>query len=122
MNNKNYIKEGYKKNRYAINNKTGCWSWLLVKNKKGYGQVGYCGKIWQAHRLSYIKFVGEIPKGMCVLHKCDNPSCVNPEYLFLGTDADNARDRKAKGRNADFRGSKNPNFRGGREIFASGGS
>lgn len=72
-----------------------CWNW---KCKKGsYGQVHHNGKHWLVHRLSYTLNFGEIPEGLCVLHKCDNPSCYNPNHLFLGTKGDNIRDAVKKG-------------------------
>ena len=61
-----------------------------------------------AHRISYMLNRGAIPSGLLVLHKCDNPPCVNPDHLFLGTHQDNATDRDSKGRMADMRGEKNP--------------
>lgn len=79
-----------------------CWEWSTYKDKDGYGYFSTVenGKKMnrKAHRMSYMLFNGPIVKGLWVLHKCDNPSCVNPKHLFLGTAKDNAIDRDIKGR------------------------
>lgn len=75
--------------------KNECWEWIASKYPMGYGRMS---KNRYAHRVSWIIHFGEIPKGLCVLHKCDNPPCVNPEHLWLGTMADNIADRDRKGR------------------------
>ena len=77
---------------------TGCWNWSGVLTKNGYGRTTHKDRPISAHRLSYLIFNGEIPAGMCVLHRCDNRRCVNPDHLFLGTHRDNMVDMKSKGR------------------------
>ena|ERR1700678_1420297 len=73
-----------------------CWEWKAGKNPRGYGVFGVGAK--RAHRVIWEWEHGPIPVGMFVMHKCDNPGCVNPNHLSLGTHQDNMRDRCAKGR------------------------
>lgn len=80
---------------------TGCWLWVASVNACGYGTIGVHGKSVLAHRVAWTLYRGEIPVGMCVLHICDTPPCVNPAHLFLGTPRDNAVDRQKKGRGDD---------------------
>lgn len=75
-----------------------CWEWKSCTHKGGYGLLTYRSKMYLAHRISWQIHFGPIPKGMFVLHKCDNPVCTNPNHLFLGTQADNMKDMFAKGR------------------------
>lgn len=78
---------------------TDCWHWCGPTNHFGYGRFSYRGKATVAHRISYEVFKGEvIPPGMSILHSCDNPSCVNPDHLRVGTYTENRRDCLAKGR------------------------
>ena len=78
---------------------SGCWIWFGYVNEDGYGRMrGDNGKTELSHRESYRAHCHEIPDGMQVLHHCDNPSCVNPDHLFLGTVTDNMQDMKRKGR------------------------
>lgn len=77
-----------------------CWLWTANKNNKGYGlyRPGGTAPKRLAHRLAWEAQNGPIPDGMCILHRCDNPGCVNPAHLFPGTMLDNTRDMDAKGR------------------------
>lgn len=77
-----------------------CWKWTAATSPSGYGEFWFPqrGKHTRAHQVSWILKYGDIPEGLGVLHKCDNPSCVNPKHLFLGTNLDNNKDRDAKGR------------------------
>ena len=78
-----------------------CLEYVGPRNQDGYGTFGGWRTERWTHRISYSWFVGPIPEGKQVLHKCDNPPCVLPAHLFLGTHDDNMRDRTAKGRNTN---------------------
>ncbi len=81
-----------------------CWEWRASRNRQGYGLFKAGGKTQRAHRIMYELMVGPIPNGLCVLHTCDNPPCVNLAHLWLGTRADNNHDRDAKGRQVALKG------------------
>ena len=106
------VSERFEK-RYSKDAASGCWNWTGPLNRKGYGEIGgvvidgvrYAerGRKMLAHRVSWLLFRGEIPAneaahGSVVMHVCDNPSCVNPEHLLIGTQADNVKDMIQKGR------------------------
>jgi hypothetical protein len=80
-----------------------CWLWTAATFKDGYGQVrpGGSATCIYAHRASWILHFSSIPEALWVLHTCDNPGCVNPGHLWLGTAANNTADMHAKGRNGD---------------------
>lgn len=80
--------------------KTGCREWQGGRDKDGYGKTMLWGRPISAHRASYLLNIGPIPDGLDVLHRCDNPPCVEPTHLFTGTNMDNIRDRDSKKRQA----------------------
>lgn len=75
-----------------------CWPWLGTITHQGYGRVSWNGRAHQAHRVSWMLTRGPIPAGIVICHSCDNPICVNPNHLWMGTQKDNVGDCKAKGR------------------------
>lgn len=78
--------------------KSGCWEWTGASSNEGYGRVKVAGKLESPHRLMWEEENGPIPDGLWILHDCDNPPCVNPAHLFLGTRSDNMLDASKKGR------------------------
>lgn len=83
----------------SVRGENECWPWIKARVTDGYGTIAYgFGKIYATHRLAYILAYGEIPKGMMILHSCDNPPCCNPRHLKLGTNVDNIKDMIKKGR------------------------
>lgn len=78
-----------------------CWLWTGRRSPRGYGVFWLDGKNRRAHRVSYEMHIGAISDGVFVCHECDNPPCVNPAHLFLGTHLDNVRDMCVKGRHAE---------------------
>ncbi len=84
---------------YEVDEGTGCWVWTGTKYADGYGLFRCLRQDMLAHRFSWWMHNGVIPDGLYVLHHCNNPSCVNPEHLFLGTAKDRARNMQHKGGN-----------------------
>lgn len=105
-----------------------CWEWTGARHVFGYGVKSWCGRVEVTHRISWLLAHKNIPDGLYVLHKCDNPLCVNPQHLFLGTCHDNMLDKEKKGRGNQPKGEKAPGSKLKlnqvceiRERFANGG-
>lgn len=86
----------------------GCWLWTGKRNQQGYGRLRVDGRDVLAHRHSWALVNGRISEGLCVLHRCDRPACINPAHLFIGTIADNNADMKSKGRGRKATGEAHP--------------
>ncbi len=82
----------------TMKNEKGCWEWQRSKHKQGYGNLSYKKKNHLAHRVAWMVFKSDILDEKEVCHICDNPCCCNPEHLFLGSQLDNMRDAKRKGK------------------------
>lgn len=103
--------------KFKVDPESGCWLWSATIVAGGYGHIslGRKHKSSKAHRVAWELYRGEIPTGLCVLHRCDVPACVNPDHLYLGTLKDNSRDMVQRGRNCawreppDNRGERSPN-------------
>ena len=88
-----------------------CWEWKGGRDKGGYGKLKLAGVWYKSHRIAYFLFDPTFDQSLLICHQCDNPSCVNPNHLFVGTSADNMRDMKEKGRDCGNKirgGSLNP--------------
>lgn len=103
--------------KVVVDNVTGCWNWNGGKGFGGYGKMKVDNKSQLTHRVAYRVFIGEIPEDICVCHKCDNPSCVNPDHLFLGTQSDNMKDAYKKGRVKLDEISKNNQYKKGHKAY-----
>lgn len=82
----------------VVRHAEGCWEWKAAVNAKGYGTVSVSGRPVGAHRFAYEAYVGPIPPGLFVLHRCDNPPCTRPDHLFVGSQSENQLDCLTKGR------------------------
>lgn len=84
--------------------RSGCWEWTGASDRRGYGRISLNKRCYLPHRVMWAHANGPIPLGMYVCHKCDNPRCVNPEHLFVGSAGDNQRDMARKGRARPWNG------------------
>lgn len=95
----------------TIKTKSGCMEWKGATDPTGYGRVRVFGKSINTHRAILILMGTKIPDGYDVCHKCDNPACINPKHLFVGTRSDNVKDCVKKGRFSRPRGDKHPSYK-----------
>lgn len=103
-----HIDDGVKQrfHKYSPNRPSdGCWLWAGACHPRGYGKLIIRNRVEAAHRVSWAIHQAD-PGDLCVLHRCDNPPCVNPEHLFLGTDLDNKKDMFSKRRGVNPRGER----------------
>jgi hypothetical protein len=107
LNDKSYHEITKKRFLERIKKENQCWIWCGYISKHGYGVSSYRSKSFLSHRLSWVLFKGFLPKELDVCHHCDNPKCVNPDHLFLGTAKDNIRDCFNKKRKS-HKGEKHP--------------
>lgn len=105
--------------KVIVTDKFSCWFWTAAQHRSGYGAFKFMNETLKSHRISYIFSFGHVPDGMFICHKCDTPSCVNPNHLFLGTSADNMADMASKGRS--IKGDRHP-FRKHPELMSRGES
>jgi hypothetical protein len=92
----------------VVRTEAACWKWVGSVNQSGRGQLKINGAFLTASHVSYNLYNGSVPTGLYVLHKCDNPNCVNPEHLFLGSQSDNMQDMVSKGRQSVLKGELSP--------------
>ena len=88
--------------KIAIAGTDDCWLWTAYRDRRGYGKIGNNGSSYLAHRIVFRLVNGDFPEHLKVCHRCDNPSCCNPNHLFLATQYDNVQDRHLKGHDAHF--------------------
>jgi hypothetical protein len=92
---------------YTVDEATGCWIWRSTSSRNGYGMLRYGGEYVGAHRAYFAHYVAPIPAGRVVMHVCDQPACVNPDHLVLGTVEANMVDKRLKGRANTLHGEAN---------------
>lgn len=98
------IKDRFMSHVKKSNDPNACWEWIGAKYASGYGEFNINHKMYYAHRISYALYVGDIPNDKCVCHSCDNPGCINPDHLWLGTYQDNTNDMISKNRQVHVKG------------------
>lgn len=92
-----------------VDKSSACWVWMGARNARGYGHFKLRKRVQVAHRVAWVISHGSISDGLVVCHKCDTPSCVNPDHLFIGTQADNVRDMVSKKRGVNLSGERHWN-------------